>query len=698
MKQYSNDPLSLLLDQCYERILAGENVAACLESCPEHAAVLAPLLETIISVRELRLAPQRDPQVAAQSRANFMVQANLAAAAIRARRRQRGAIGLWWEKFLAGWHELLAGLAGPRPVPVAVTALLILVLLVGALATGAVTTSARAIPGDPLYPIKTAAEQVQWFFAFAPSARARLIQEFSDRRVDEAKAVLDQGRAVDVPLLGQLEAMSEGEWRISGLSVVITEQTFIRGRPTIGALVRGVARAPGDGRLVALYLEPAPVAAGAAMPAATPTSDELAAPESLLLQPAATVLPSPTPSPAPTTAEPTVQPQEITPEPTATPEPTGTPTATATPTPTVSPTPSVTPTLTMTPTARPVVKGRVIGRVKRIDGSRWIIDGTTVYTDGNTQYVGNPRVGSKVDVETVEQPDGSQLALVIVETAPPEAAPEPMQWTGQLTAINGDRWKVGSYWAIVTAETQIIGDPQIGDWVQVSAERRADGEIWATRIEKLGRNFQLDGIIEAMSDSHWRVSGHTIYLDGQTQINGEPAVGRRVQIDGVIQPDGRPVARTIWVIVETPSPTPSASASPARTVTPTRPAPTVTPTGAEPRATPTATSAGTVTPTRPAGTPSATASPAGTVTPTRPARTATPTGAEPRVTPTATSARTVTPTQPAPTASASAPASPTGTVSSAGTVTPTQPAPTATPAGAGPRITPSATSAVKTGG
>jgi hypothetical protein len=575
---------------------------------------------------------------------------------------------VWWENVLAWWRQFLAG---PRPVPVAVAALLIFVLFAGALVTGAVTVSARAIPGDLLYPIKTTAEKVQWFFTFNPGVKAELIQEFSDRRVEEARAVLNLGRAVDVPLLGRLEAMTGDEWQIAGLQVTITQQTVIRGRPTIGMIVQGMAHAPGDGKLMALYIEPAPAEDKASVPTVTPTALPTPQPS-----PTSTAVPSATPSPEPSRMQPADRPREATPEPTATPTVTATATATATATststatstvtrtPTQTLTPSVTPTSTATLPPRPQ---RFFGWVVRIEGSRWTIRGDseiTVDTDGNTKFFGNPGVGSRVEVVLVQRPDGSYLALEIHNVGGPSATPEPLDFMGQITAINGNRWTIGSFTVTVVGTTQIEGDPRVGDWVQVNAERRAGGEIRALRIKKLGRDFQLDGIIEEMSGSQWKVSGYTIYLDAQTRINGQPAVGCRVQIAGVILPDGRAIARTIWVMPDTPQPSPTASPGASES-------PTATPTGA----------------------PSATVAPTATATPTGVTPTITATVAPTEVAPTATA----TPTKVAPTITGTpswtpgpATATPTGvTPTITATVAPTGSVPTATatPTGVAPTIT-----------
>ncbi|MCX6031503.1 MAG: DUF5666 domain-containing protein [Chloroflexi bacterium] len=626
MTQHRDDSLPLLLDRCYELIMAGEDVAACLERYPKHAAALAPLLETVAGVRAVRGVPPRDPVVAAESRAAFLAAANLTAVSVRARRRQRrSGLAAWWENLLAGWNGFLAGLAGPRPVPVAVAAILVFILITCVLGTSAITTSANALPGDPLYSVKTAVEQIRWWLTFDPGAKDGLAQQFSERRAEEARAVANLGRAVDMPLFGTVEAMADDVWQISGLSVDITAQTVIQGQPVIGSLVQGMLRVLSDGTLVALHIEPAPGVAQPPSPTATPTA---------VPTPTPTPTPQPMwkPSPKPPTFAPAVKPLEPSPEPTQTATATATTTATVTetPTPTVTetptrtPTPSLTPTPSITITARPEVKKQCSGWVVSIDGGRWTIGddcGITVDTDGNTKYVDNPGVGDRVSIEFLVRSDGLPLALSIHRTGGPAATPEPLDFTGRVKSINGGVWAIGSFVVTVPGDTPIIGNPQVGDMVEVHAERRAGGEIRALSITKVNPDFNLDGIIEYMSSDQWTVSGHVVYLDGQTRITGEPAPGRRVQIAGLII-DGRPTARTVLVIAETPQPSPSPSktrssstptGTPMATLTP---APTATATPA-PTATATPAPTATVTPA-----PTATVTPAPTATAT-PAPTAT---------------------------------------------------------------------------
>ena len=141
-------------------------------------------------------------------------------------------------------------------MPVGLLAAMLVVILAGVLVTGGVTVSAKALPGDLLYPIKTTSERVQLFIARDPMVRSGLEQEFSARRRQEAKAVVEQGRRVNsLPLDGTLEAINDNHWTVSGLDLTLDPAVQIIGDPVVGARVHGVLRAPGDGRLIVIYAE-----------------------------------------------------------------------------------------------------------------------------------------------------------------------------------------------------------------------------------------------------------------------------------------------------------------------------------------------------------------------------------------------------------------------------------------------------------
>jgi hypothetical protein len=70
-----------------------------------------------------------------------------------------------------------------------------MVVLISVLtSTGSMLTiSQSSLPGEDLYPIKRAAEQMTYSVALSGVQRVELSTEYTDRRLDEAKALIDQG-------------------------------------------------------------------------------------------------------------------------------------------------------------------------------------------------------------------------------------------------------------------------------------------------------------------------------------------------------------------------------------------------------------------------------------------------------------------------------------------------------------------------
>ncbi len=125
------------------------------------------------------------------------------------------------------------------------------------------------------------------------------------------------------------------------------------------------------------------------------------------------------------------------------------------------------------------------GTLNAIDGSTWTVDTTTVIISTTTELKGNLEVGVHVKVEGYKQADGSILAKEIKASGPKdgEHEKEGVKVEGELTAMNGSVWTVGGTTVMVDAKTQIKGDPQVGDMVEVAGQYLADGTIVANHIK-----------------------------------------------------------------------------------------------------------------------------------------------------------------------------------------------------------------------
>ena len=211
MTRSSDDILADLLAECSELIIAGGSVQACLDQHPQHATELEPLLSAVVQVRGLRPVPARSTAAVVQGRAAFMAAAYAMAPAPRQAPSQSWGerIGAWWQGLLAGLALPTDGSFLPRSMPAGLMAALLIVILTGVLTTGVVATSAHALPGDLLYPVKTAVENVQVLITRDPEDRGTLLVEQANRRVDEAREIVKLGRPVlNLALQGTIEALT----------------------------------------------------------------------------------------------------------------------------------------------------------------------------------------------------------------------------------------------------------------------------------------------------------------------------------------------------------------------------------------------------------------------------------------------------------------------------------------------------------
>lgn len=228
---------------------AGQDVDAVLAEYPEKAGELAPLLETADQARET--LDYFEPPSSASLVANRRRMLEAAA------RKRSTTTPSRWQTVLArlrSWFRSPArGLA---------TAILLLALFV--VAGGAtVVAAAASLPGDPLYGVKRATEQVRLALSIDPAADARLHAQFNRERQAEALAVAAQRRQAQVQFKGRLEERRNGTWVVDGIELQVEPQTVDR-TPAVGSTVVVDVVSPGDGTL---HVEHMQMHSGPHMPA-----------------------------------------------------------------------------------------------------------------------------------------------------------------------------------------------------------------------------------------------------------------------------------------------------------------------------------------------------------------------------------------------------------------------------------------------
>ncbi len=197
-----------------------------------------------------------------------------------------------------------------------------------------------------------------------------------------------------------------------------------------------------------------------------------------------------------------------------------------------------------------------------------------VKNDLSEVYLASGQSTLVLEGEEPEQPS-YQFTLQGVITARPDPGPE-----GQ--------WAVNSVPFSVTAETDILGDPQVGANVVVKGRILESKEWVADSIQPFDKGkdkARFTGVVQSMTSDEWEIDGHTVLVDKKTELEGTIEVGTTVEVNFVVQKDGSWLATSIEAIeeeeepeetpTETSTPTPEgetegeASPTPTETATPT---------------------------------------------------------------------------------------------------------------------------------
>jgi len=196
-----------ILDACLDRITQkGDSIEQCLESYPEQAGELEPLLRAALSVKDVSsIEPRTEFQRMAKARL-------LSAVAAKKEKEGRRRLPLW------NWQQRWA---------VALAVVLALVMMGG----GTVAASTNSLPGDVLYPVKTTTERVQAFFTFGKEAKANLCMRFAERRIVEIEALAERERNIPESVLSVMNAETDR-------AIALANQNGSFNKETIARLIR----------------------------------------------------------------------------------------------------------------------------------------------------------------------------------------------------------------------------------------------------------------------------------------------------------------------------------------------------------------------------------------------------------------------------------------------------------------------------
>ncbi len=238
--------LAYVLDECIELTRNGLSVEECLARYPEVADELKPVLEMAVVLQSVEV-PASAPEAIRQSRERMFAAVD--------KKFSSQAVSI--SPFARYTVQLVKWITGKENIDMKLVTrlaytLMFVVFLVGA--AGTAIASAKTIPGDTLYPVKALVEQVQYTLTLNPEARHELRQETRERHLTEVQEAIREGRIVDVAFAGELRSKDQNVWDVSGVTVVLDDNTVVKGSPEVGMIVEVRGSIQEDGSVLALVI------------------------------------------------------------------------------------------------------------------------------------------------------------------------------------------------------------------------------------------------------------------------------------------------------------------------------------------------------------------------------------------------------------------------------------------------------------
>jgi hypothetical protein len=119
------------------------------------------------------------------------------------------------------------------------------------------------------------------------------------------------------------------------------------------------------------------------------------------------------------------------------------------------------------------------GRLEKITGDMWLVDGKLLKITFATTMPAKPALGDLIRVVAEEQE--SILWAVSVEIVSQSSAAPPVEFEGVIQQIGSDSWRVDQRTVYMNGSTRITGEPAVGKNAEVRANN-VGGRLTATAI------------------------------------------------------------------------------------------------------------------------------------------------------------------------------------------------------------------------
>ncbi|MDL2717465.1 MAG: DUF5666 domain-containing protein [Acidobacteriota bacterium] len=212
--------------------------------------------------------------------------------------------------------------------------------------------------------------------------------------------------------------------------------------------------------------------------------------------------------------------------------------------------------------------GQLVSTIQGVDvaGGKFTMFFHSVSTNRSTKWAG---FGPNGPVKGIGDLSAGMLAIVSVvnsggllatsvEAFGTVTPPHLIAFRGPVQSIGATQWQVDSRVVTVNADTKIVGDPRVGDTVDVLARIQdpppgslAPSYLVALTIVRSpiifppgpgDRTTEFDGTVESIPAAataggaplgHWKISSRDVLVNGLTRLDSGIAVGTAVRVKGV---------------------------------------------------------------------------------------------------------------------------------------------------------------------
>ncbi len=220
-----NHKLEEALEACLKSMQAGQSVDECLNRFPDLAPDLRDLLKTADVIK--RLHPDTIPE---EGRIRCR-QALLTKAEALAGEDRHIISGRLAGRIVSPVRSFFQSIRAVNPIMSKFTVALGIALIFVIFSGGLLISSAKSLPGDSLYPVKLAVENIRVHLAPNGEMRQEYEVNYNQQRVEEVQRLLGLERQQKISFEGTIISIDGSEWIVSGILVDVEAKTIIVAAP-----------------------------------------------------------------------------------------------------------------------------------------------------------------------------------------------------------------------------------------------------------------------------------------------------------------------------------------------------------------------------------------------------------------------------------------------------------------------------------